>query len=129
MEWKANGTELTADVNAAASLDGSTLQLGGAAATTDAIAMTLPEPSVGWISGAQIGLNETSAPTGVCTYNAPGGQMFTSAQPGANFTVEILYILPEQGGIVVGTFGGSLIGADGTGGISIAQGTFLLPID
>jgi len=129
MEWKANGTELTADVNAAASLDGSTLQLGGAAATTDAIAMTLPEPSVGWISGAQIGLNETSAPTGVCTYNAPGGQMFTSAQPGANFTVEILYILPEQGGIVVGTFGGSLIGSDGTGGISIAQGTFLLPID
>jgi hypothetical protein len=43
--------------------------------------------------------------------------------------VEILYILPESGGIVVGTFGGSLIGSDGTGGISITQGTFLLPID
>ena len=90
--------------------------------------MTLPEPSVGWLDGAQITLNEASAPTGVCTYNSPMGT-YTSSMPGSNFTVEILYILPESGGIVVGTFGGSLIGSDGTGGISITQGTFLLPIN
>ena len=58
-----------------------------------------------------------------------GDRHCTSTLPGANFTVEILYILPESGGIVVGTFGGSLIGSDGTGGISITQGTFLLPIN
>ena len=92
--------------------------------------MTLPEPSVGWLDGAQITLNEASAPAGVLARTtALSGRTYTSALAGANFTVEILYILPESGGIVVGTFGGSLIGSDGTGGISITQGTFLLPID
>ena len=129
MTWKANGNDLVADFETTCSLDGTTLNIGGVSVTTDGIAMTLPEPSVGWLDGAQVSLNESSAPTGACTYNSPTGQTFTSTLPGANFTVEILYILPESGGIVVGTFGGSLIGSDGTGGISITQGTFLLPIN
>jgi len=130
MEWKANGTELVADFETTCTIDGSgTLTIGGVSVTTDAIGMTLPEPSVGWLDGAQVTLNEGSAPTGVCTYNSPSGQTYTSTLPGANFTVEIIYILPEDGGIAIGTFGGSLIGSDGTGGISIAQGTFQLPIN
>jgi hypothetical protein len=130
MTWKANGTDLVADFETTCSMNGSnTLTVGGVSVTTDGIGMTLPEPSVGWLDGAQITLNESSAPAGACTYNSPSGQTYTSALAGANFTVEILYILPESGGIVVGTFGGSLIGSDGTGGISITQGTFLLPID
>ena len=48
-------------------------------------------------AGAQISLNESSAPAGACTYNSPSGQTYTSAQlAGANFTVDILYILPES---------------------------------
>lgn len=108
-------------------MDGTTLTIEGASVTGDAISMTLPEPFAGWVAGAQIVLNESSE--GECSYIGGGAQTFTSTLPGANFTVEIIYVLPESGGVVVGTFGGSLIGSDGTGGISITQGTFQLVVN
>ena len=127
MEWKANGTELVADFLTSAEMDGTTLTIEGASVTWDAISMTLPQPFAGWVAGAQIVLNESSE--GECSYIGGGAQTFTSTLPGANFTVEIIYVLPESGGVVVGTFGGSLIGSDGTGGISITQGTFQLVVN
>jgi hypothetical protein len=42
--------------------------------------------------------------------------------------VEIDYILPETGGIVVGTFSGSMVDETGAN-VTISLGSFILPIE
>ena len=129
MEWKAVGQEYVADFSTSCTLSGGTLTINGVSITTDEVAFTLEEPDlVGWQDGVSITLNTTSAPGSVATYDASSGGSFSTNVAGANFSVEIIYILPEVGGIVVGTFSGSLLGTGGSGGITLSQGTFTLPI-
>ncbi|MDG2425562.1 MAG: hypothetical protein P8M07_03145 [Flavobacteriales bacterium] len=128
--WKATGTDYAADFSTSCTLAGGTLTINGVSITTDELSIALEEPDlVGWQDGVSITCNTNSAPGSVATYASASGGNFSTNVAGANFTVDITYILAESGGIVVGTFSGSLLGVGGSGGITLSQGTFILPID
>ena len=89
--------------------------------------MTLPEPPlVGWTNGTALTLDPTTAPAGVAVYTAVGGVQYTT-QIGGNINVSITYVDAQAGGIIVGTFSGSVVNADDDN-VTISLGAFQLPI-
>jgi len=129
LTWKANGTTILADFEATATLDGASgaITIAGLSVTTQGIGMTLPEPPlVGWNDGAALSLDNTTAPAGVATYVAVGGNQF-STQFGGTINVSITYVDAQVGGIIVGTFSGSMVDANDDN-VTISLGAFQLPI-
>jgi hypothetical protein len=128
LTWKANGQTIVADFEATAEIDASgTITIGGLSVTTQGIALALPEPPVvGWNNGSVVSLSPATAPLGVGAYQAIGGIQFTTANGGA-VNVTVSYVLPEAGGIVVGTFNGTMLNDEGNS-VTISQGSFTLPI-
>jgi hypothetical protein len=129
LTWKANGTTILADFQATATLDGATgtITVAGLSVTTQGLGLTLPEPPlVGWNNGAAVSLDVTTAPAGVATYVAVGGNQF-STQFGGTINVSVTYVDAQVGGIIVGTFSGSMVDAAGDN-VTISLGSFQLPI-
>lgn len=129
LTWKANGTTVLADFEATATLDGATgtITIAGLSVTTQGIGLTLPEPPlVGWVDGAVISLDDTTAPAGVATYVAVGGTQYSTSL-GGNINVTVTYVDAQVGGIIVGTFSGSVVDATDDN-VTISLGSFQLPI-
>lgn len=128
LTWKANGTTVVADFQATATLAGNgTLTIAGLSVTTAGIGFTLAEPAlVGWVDGSVVQCAPSTAPGSVGVYTAVGGNQYSTANGGA-VNVEIDFIVPQAGGIVVGSFSGSMV--DDTGAnVTISLGSFVLPI-
>jgi hypothetical protein len=107
-------------------ISGGTITIAGLTANLHGINMVLPEPVVGWVEEATI----------LCNPESTGGEEVTYVNPelvqhsttlGGNITVTIDYCLPQVGGIIVGTFSGTVMSADESN-TSLSQGTFVLPI-
>jgi hypothetical protein len=87
--------------------------------------MFLEEPALGWQNGITIQCNPTSTPTAAAYTDATGASYATSF--GGGVTVDITYIDANPGGIVVGTFMGTVIDATGAS-VNLAQGSFLVTL-
>lgn len=128
LTWKANGATIVADYEASAMMSGTTVQMGGVSVTTQGLAMTLAEPElVGWLSGTTLQCGPTTAPGSVCVYTAVGGNTYSSAN-GGMVNVEVTYVDATSGGIIVGTFNGTVVDDLGAS-VNLAQGSFVLPIN
>jgi hypothetical protein len=79
------------------------------------------------VTGAVVQCAPSTAPGSVGVYTAVGGNQYSTTNGGA-VNVEIDYILPETGGIVVGTFSGSMVDETGAN-VTISLGSFILPIE
>jgi hypothetical protein len=78
------------------------------------------------VDGSVVQCAPSTAPGSVGVYTAVGGNQYSTANGGA-VNVEIDFIVPQAGGIVVGSFSGSMV--DDTGAnVTISLGSFVLPI-
>ena len=80
------------------------------------------------MNGVVIPMNMATAPGTAGAYEAVGGAETYSTANGGNMTMEINYVIPGAGGYVAGTFSGNMQSATGAG-VTIAQGTFSIPIN
>ena len=89
--------------------------------------MVLPEPVVGWVEDATILCNPESMNGEVVNYVNPSAEQSSTTMGGA-VTVTITYCLPQVGGIIVGTFAGTVQDVNESN-TSLSQGSFVLPIN
>lgn len=85
----------------------------------------LDEPALGWQNGITIQCNPTSMPTAAAYTDATGTSYATSF--GGGVTVNITYVDTNPGGIIVGTFSGTVV-AGTEESVNLALGTFMVPL-
>lgn len=129
MTWKANGITFEANLAATATMDGTSIVIGGQSNDPQlgTFAATLAEPGAGWVDGVAIICDPTTTPNSTAAYENNIGTQFTSTVGSASMTFNIEFVIPGAGGIIVGTFQGQLFAPDDTA-TGISNGYFLLPI-
>ncbi len=125
--WKVNGsTKLAEDVGVVGSLAGTTIMVLGTTISGEEIGLSLEAPALGWQNGITILCAPATIPT-ACGYTDVLGVNYTSTF-GGNVTVEVDYVDATSGGIIVGTFMGTVVDAVGAS-VNLAQGSFIVPIN
>ena len=126
--YKANGTTVEClEAQTTCTITGGTITINGLSANLHGINMVLPEPVVGWVEDATILCNPESMNGEVVNYVNPSAEQSSTTMGGA-VTVTITYCLPQVGGIIVGTFAGTVQDANESN-TSLSQGSFVLPIN
>ena len=128
ISWKANGQLFQGDAQATATMNGTSIVIAGVSLTTAQIGFSIAEPAGGFMNGVVIPMNMATAPGTAGVYEAVGAAETYSTANGGNMTMEINYVIPGGGGYVAGTFSGNMQSATGVG-VTIAQGTFSIPIN
>lgn len=126
ISWYNGGIQYFGDGGASANLDMGMLTITGVSATGANVNFAIAEPADGWSNGLVVIMNTASVPQGAAFTNT-AGQLYTT-QFGGTVTLSINYIDEGPGGIVVGTFSGSVMDAFGSA-TTLSQGSFqvLLP--
>jgi hypothetical protein len=126
--YKVNGQIRDADIALSASLAGGTITIQGTTLGNEQIAFLIPEPGVGWLPGVSIQFNPATAPGQVGSYIDASAVAHGTAFGNANINMQILAVDAVAGGIIVGTFSGTVVSTDESTTLSIQQGYFLLNI-
>ncbi len=127
MSWSQGFQGIVADQTAEAQ-DSGTLIITGVSGGGENMGITISTPGGGWTNGITIDMDASTAPDDAVAYTDGDGVLYSSTFGGANFTVNIEFIIPGGGGYVVGTFNGQLEDADGET-VNINNGVFALPIN
>lgn len=127
LSYKVNGQLKDAKVGLSATLAGTTISIAGTTLSGEQINMIIPEPGVGWLPGVTVQFNPTTAPDQVISYIDAGLNAYGSVNGVSNVNLDILAVDAVSGGIIVGTFSGTLQTVDEQSN-SIQQGFFLLNI-
>jgi hypothetical protein len=125
MAWNAGFQNIVADDLAEASGD-PVITLTGQSGGNQGIVIVMEEPAGGWVDGATVTIDPSTAP-GTSAVFTDGADIYSSNTGDASLTVDIEYVVPGAGGIIVGTFSGQLEDTDGNT-ININGGAFQLVI-
>nr|AOE11279.1 hypothetical protein [uncultured bacterium] len=106
-------------------LTGGSIGILGTPLSGGEMGLFLDEPALGWQNGITIQCNPTSMPTAAAYTDAAGTSYATSF--GGGVTVDITYVDTNPGGIIVGTFMGTVVAGTGAS-VNLAQGTFMVPL-
>lgn len=114
-----------------ATLNGdNSITITGTTLASEQFAMTINEPVATWLPGVTAICNPASAADGqVAAFTASDLSLYNSASGTGNFTVEVVYIEPMVGGIIVCNFGGALVKPDLSGGVSLTGGFCVLNLN
>lgn len=129
LRYRRNGGWVEADVTLDAMMNGNDIVIATQASDpASQFGATLAEPAgLGWVPNVTIDMDVSTFPGSAATLQAEDS--FTSGTATASFTFEIQYVVPGSGGVVVGTFDGTLKNADESASAILTQGSFLLLID
>lgn len=105
---------------------GNTISFNGTTLASEIFACQLAEPAVGWQPGATVIANAASAPGTAATFTQSDLTLFSTANGNASMTFTATYVEPNPGGIVVGTFSGSMRTFDETQVRTFSNGFFVI---
>ena len=126
MTWKVNGTAMIAEGPlVVGTMTGGSIGILGTPLSGGEMGLFLAEPALGWQNGITIQCNPTSMPTAAAYTDVTGTSYATSF--GGGVTVDITYVDTNPGGIIVGTFMGTVVAGTGAS-VNLAQGTFMIPL-
>ena len=128
VSWYNGGIQYFGDGGITAGITMGVLTIQAVSSTGANVNFSVLEPVDGWSNGLVVVMNTTSVPQGAAFTNTTS-QLYTT-QIGGTVTFAINYIdyTEGEGGIVVGTFSGSVVNAFGSA-TTLSQGSFqvLLP--
>lgn len=128
ISWKANGQLFEGDADATATMQGTSIAIGGVSIATAQIGFIIAEPAGGFENGTVVPMNIATSPGTAGAYESVGGVLQYSTTNGGNMTLELDYVISGAGGYVSGTFSGNMQTTGGEG-VTISQGMFSMPIN
>ena len=127
LRYKRGGQTIEADVTVTATMNGTSIVIASQSSDpASTFGANLEEPPLGWVAGVTIICDASNFPGTAATLVSE--DTFTSGVGTANMEFEIEYVVPGAGGVIVGTFSGTLQNADESASAVITQGTMLIPI-
>jgi hypothetical protein len=126
-----SGTLYDAVSGMSATLNGdNSITITGTTLASEQFAMTINEPAATWLPGVTAICNAASAADGqVAAFTAMDLSLYNSASGAAIFNVQVEYIEPMVGGIIVANFSGSLVKPDESGGVTVTSGFCVLNLN